>query len=228
MVGFVDARLLRAEVMGGAGGTIRRHSASVGVDVATARGAVLAVAERDGRRCRRSAPERADRAVRCRAAQRDGAWIDHPARRRRLRARDRRCAPTLGVPGHAARRDRRPSTSTVAALCAHARTRSGCSPEVERVVDDQPRTADLPHRLEHQRSRVVAARRARAHPAAPVAREKAPPRSSSRIEKSSGVESTHGQQSHATLPSGVDERGRPRVGEERVLADRMLHGAQPS
>ena len=35
-----------------------------------------------------------------------------------------------------------------------------------------------------------------------AARENPPPRSSSRIEKNRGVESIHGQQSHATLPSG--------------------------
>ncbi len=34
-----------------------------------------------------------------------------------------------------------------------------------------------------------------------------------------------GQQSHATLPAGIDERGGATVGEEGVVADRVLHAA---
>ena len=58
------------------------------------------------------------------------------------------------------------------ALRPHAANQQRPVAEVERVFDDQPRSTNLPDRLEHQRSRVIAAGHQREHPVAQVVRRR--------------------------------------------------------
>ena len=124
-------------------------------------------------------------------------------------------------PGHA---DARNPTSTATSPPSERsrRTRSALVAEVERVVDDQPSIAGVPCRFEHERSRVIAtrddgrpcARRSDVEFAAPLAVE-------DREEHRCRVDARPAEPRDVAVR--IDEGRGPRIREQRVRADRMLH-----
>ena len=128
-----------------------------------------------------------------------------------------------GVPGHAGRLT--VATTSTALRCARMlRTSSGPSPSSSASSTVNQRVADLPDRLEHERAGVVAARH---HPRI---RARGPHReaATSRIveyreEEWGRIDPGPAEPCHVAV--GIDERRGPRIREQRVLADRMLHAS---
>ena len=224
-VDFADAYAGRSRVARLVSGILRRHAASVdsmadGARRCSQRASVTVAASPGCTVNAQVAPSPSARPTATARGRPRGS-------RHRARASHRTRAATLAcraMPAQsttdAARRRHRPPRARV-------RTSSGPSLEVERVLDDQSRAARPPTRFRAPATAGGSGETPREHP----------PRRSQREATAAVVVEDREQQRRGVDPRpaeprdvavGVDERGGPRISEQRVLADRMLHAAQPS